>query len=91
MSKLFETTTIKSLTIKNRFVRSATWMGMADQDGACTPELVDHMVELARENVGLIISGYAYVTRQGLNAPQQLGIHDDDLLPSVRPNFLGPK
>ena len=84
MSKLFETTTIKTLTIKNRFVRSATWMGMADRDGASTPELVDHMIELARENVGLIISGFAYVTSQGVNAPQQLGIHNDGLIPGLR-------
>ena len=41
MKSLFEETRIKSLTMPNRFVRSATWMAMADPDGACTDRLYD--------------------------------------------------
>jgi 2,4-dienoyl-CoA reductase-like NADH-dependent reductase (Old Yellow Enzyme family) len=47
MSKLFETTMIKEMTLPNRFVRSATWEGMAKDDGACTPRLTRLMVDLA--------------------------------------------
>ena len=48
MARLFETTTVKNLQLDNRFVRSATWLGMAAQDGSCTPRLIDAMTELAR-------------------------------------------
>ncbi len=38
MNELFEQTTINGMKLANRFVRSATWEGMAADDGACTPE-----------------------------------------------------
>ena len=80
MSKLFETTAIGGLTLKNRFVRSATWEGMADADGLCTARLVDYMVELARGGVGLIVTGHAYVSPEGQAGPRQLGIHRDECI-----------
>jgi len=36
MATLFETTTINTMTLGNRFVRSATWEGMAGDDGSVT-------------------------------------------------------
>lgn len=32
----------------NRFVRSATWEGMAAEDGSCTRQLIDLMTQLAK-------------------------------------------
>ena len=46
--KLLEPTEIKGLHLPNRFIRSATWEGLADGDGACTPELVDLMLNLSK-------------------------------------------
>ncbi len=83
MSNLFETTTIGNLQLANRFVRSATWMGMANQDGSCTPKLMDAMTELARGGVGLIMTGYAHVQRGGQSAPLQMGCYDDSLIPGL--------
>lgn len=83
MSILFETTTINGLEIPNRFVRSATWMGMATHRGAVTPALIKTMVDLAKGGVGLIISGHAHVDRQGQAGPWQMGIYGDDLLPGL--------
>lgn len=83
MSKLFEKTNIKSLTIPNRFVRSATWEGMATDEGACTRKLIDLMVELSHGGVGLIISGHTYVRAEGKAGPWQLGVYDDDLIPGL--------
>ncbi|WP_373501756.1 NADH:flavin oxidoreductase [Desulfococcus sp.] len=83
MPSLFEQTTLSSLILKNRFVRSATWEGMADDEGACTPRLIDLMTRLADGGVGLIISGHAHVSREGQAGPGQMGIYDDGLLPGL--------
>jgi 2,4-dienoyl-CoA reductase-like NADH-dependent reductase (Old Yellow Enzyme family) len=53
MTKLFETTMINSLTMANRFVRSATYTGMANPDGSASPRLIDTMVKLAEGGVGV--------------------------------------
>ena len=79
MPKLFESTTLNSMTLKNRFVRSATAMGLANQDGSCTQKLIDLMAKLAVGEVGLIISGFAFVAKSGHVDPFQMGIHSDDL------------
>ncbi len=84
MSKLFEETRIKSLTIPNRFVRSATWEGMANMDGTCTEQLMDSMVELANGGAGLIITGHAFVSPEGKAGPWQTGICSDDMVPGLR-------
>jgi len=84
MSKLFENTSINSVTLKNRFVRSATFEGMAGvDDGVCTPRLIDLTAELAKGGVGLIITGYAYISQQGKARGGQLGVHRDELIPGL--------
>lgn len=82
-SKLFEPSSIGSLRVKNRFVRSATWEGMASEDGSCTSRLVDVIAELAKGEVGLIVSSHAFVSLEGQAGPWQLGIYDDKLIPGL--------
>lgn len=77
MSILFEPTIINGMSLANRFVRSATWEGMAATDGTCTARLIDLMAKLAEGGVGLIITGHSYVSREGQAGPWQAGIHDD--------------
>ena len=81
---VFEETTIGSLRLRNRFVRSATWLGMAAADGAATPRLMRTTAESARHGVGLVISGYAYVKPDGQSAPGQLGAHNDEMISGLR-------
>jgi 2,4-dienoyl-CoA reductase-like NADH-dependent reductase (Old Yellow Enzyme family) len=83
-SPLFESSTINGMTLANRFVRSATWEGMATEDGRVTPKLIDTMTALADGGVGLIISGHAYVTPVGQASPWQMGIYDDSLTVDLR-------
>ena len=83
MSKLFESTTINGMTLKNRFVRSATFEAMADDDGVCQPALADLLVELAKGDVGLIIIGFAYVNQIGRSRPGQTGVYADTLIPAL--------
>jgi len=84
MSKLFEVTEINGMQLPNRFVRSATWEGMAEDDGSVTPSLVDCMRQLAEGQVGLIISSHAYIKPEGQAAPKQLGVYKDSLINGLR-------
>jgi 2,4-dienoyl-CoA reductase-like NADH-dependent reductase (Old Yellow Enzyme family) len=83
MAILFEQTKIRSMTLANRFVRSATWEGLAGKDGSVTPRLIDMSNQLAQGGVGLIITGHAFVSREGQAGGGQLGIHSDDLIPGL--------
>ena len=80
MPKLFETTTINAMTLENRFVRSATWEGLATDEGYVTDRLIDLSVQLAKGGVGLIITGHAYVSKEGQASPWQLGVHSDTFI-----------
>ena len=84
MSKLFETTKINGMKLPNRFVRSATWEGMAAEDGTCTPELQDLYVALAKGGLGLIITSHTYVRPDGMGSPRQLGLSDDKFIAGLR-------
>jgi 2,4-dienoyl-CoA reductase-like NADH-dependent reductase (Old Yellow Enzyme family) len=77
MAELFESISINGMALANRFVRSATWEGLADREGFVTPKLTKMMVELAGNEIGLIISSYAFVSPEGKSSPGQLAIHDD--------------
>jgi 2,4-dienoyl-CoA reductase-like NADH-dependent reductase (Old Yellow Enzyme family) len=83
MAELFEPTTINSMTLPNRFVRSATWEGLADMDGYPTPELIDYQVALVLGGVGLIISGHTYVSDEGKAGSWQMGAYSDKLIPGL--------
>jgi 2,4-dienoyl-CoA reductase-like NADH-dependent reductase (Old Yellow Enzyme family) len=89
MAALFEGTSINGMSLANRFVRSATWEGLADEHGAVTPRLIEMMVELARGEVGLIITGYAFVSPEGQSSPRQLAVYDDRFLPGLRDMVSG--
>jgi 2,4-dienoyl-CoA reductase-like NADH-dependent reductase (Old Yellow Enzyme family) len=82
-SALFEPGTIGGLEIRNRFLRPATSETMADEAGSPTEQLVDLYETLARNEVGLVITGHLYVHSRGQYAPRQSGIYGDSLLPRL--------
>jgi len=84
MDALFEKSEINGMVLSNRFVRSATWVGMATDEGACTSAMIDLVRDLSAGAVGLIITGHAYVREDGQHAPWQLGIHQDTLIPGLQ-------
>lgn len=79
--KLFEPVRFKNLTLKNRFVRSAVWMQMADEKGHLTPELMNVYKNLADGGVGLIITGYAYIDVNDQPNSHMIGMYDDSFIP----------
>jgi len=81
---LFDRVSIGRLNLANRFVRSATWEGMCDDDGAVTPKLIDHYRQLARGGTGLLISGYTFVRADGKQLPGKMGAHSDQMIAGLR-------
>lgn len=84
MSRLFEELTMGAMRAKNRFVRAATYEGLATDDGHLTQELTAIYEELAEGGVGTIIAGYAYVTADEHPNPNMMGIYDDSFVPEYR-------
>lgn len=84
MSELFEFSVINSLELRNRFVRSATWEGLAGPDGSCTPGVIDTLTALARGGVGLIITSHTFISPEGKAGSRQLGIHNDLMVDGLK-------
>ncbi|MEE8413676.1 MAG: NADH:flavin oxidoreductase [Dehalococcoidales bacterium] len=84
MAELFEPVTIGSLELKNRVVRSATWDGAADPSGAVTDDSVALFRELGRGNIGLIVTGHAFVSLLGQATSAQYGVHTDEMIPGLK-------
>ncbi len=81
----FTPCTLGGVSLRNRILRSATHMGMADDAGRPTTQLIRVHERLAKGGVGGIISGYAAVSQQGRSPyPGMLMLHDDALLPAWR-------
>ena len=81
---LYESCRIGNLELSNRFLRSATWDGTANVSGFVTDNSVALYRELAGGDIGLIISGYAFVSDHGKANPGQYGVHTDDMIPGLR-------
>lgn len=75
---LFESCFLGDLLLRNRFVRSATHEGLADDKGLYTPQLADLYAKLAMDQVGLIISGHTWVSPEGRASPRQSSAASDD-------------
>ena len=82
--KAFEQANIGGMILANRFVRSATWEGMATEKSFCTPELTQLLVRLAKGGVGLIISSHSTVSPEGQAGLRQVGIWSDAFIPKLK-------
>ncbi len=82
--KVLEPANIGRLELRNRFIRSATLDATADETGAVTDASVKIYDGLAAGGVGLIATGYAFVSKHGQAALGQYGIHSDEMIPGLR-------
>ncbi len=80
MADIFTPWQMNTLTIANRIVRSATWEGLAEPDGTPTQETALLTAGLAEGGVGLVITGFAYVSGHGKALPGQTGAHIDAMV-----------
>ncbi|MBN1368024.1 MAG: NADH:flavin oxidoreductase [Dehalococcoidales bacterium] len=84
MIDLFQPFQIGKLQLANRFVRSATWDGTADEEGAVTEASLAIYEKLGQGGIGLIVSGHVYVDPYGQAGFGQYGIHSDKMEPGLR-------
>ncbi len=83
MADLFSEIRVGTLRVPNRVMRSATHDFSADERGGVTDRQVELYGALGRGGAGLIVTGHAYVRRDGKCSPGMLGIDDDDRIPGL--------
>lgn len=80
MKTLFDQVEISGMRSKNRFVRSATHDGRADELGYATDKLIKHYEDLAKGGIGTIITGLTNVTDIEKVVPGQMAIYNDSYI-----------
>ena len=83
MSILFEPFQLGTTTLKNRFVRSATFEGLCTVDGLYNDKAIQVYERLAQGRVGLIITGFTAVAPNGRAMPCMAMAADDNALPGL--------
>ncbi len=83
--EIFEKTYIGKCELKNRIFRSATFEGMCDENGMPDENYLSLYEELSRNNIGGIITGFAFVSEEGKAIqPGQAGINDKKFIESFK-------
>jgi 2,4-dienoyl-CoA reductase-like NADH-dependent reductase (Old Yellow Enzyme family) len=77
---LFQPGRIGSVDVANRIVRAGTSETAAGESGEITDKLVDIYEALARNRVGLILTGHVFCHARGQYATRQVGIHEDGMV-----------
>lgn len=72
MISTFSPIKINSLTIPNRFVRSATFEALSNSQGSCTNQIIDLYKQY--RNVGLVLSSCALTDDRGRHHPTMLSL-----------------
>lgn len=80
MKKIFEEVNLGQLKLKNRLIRSATWEGLADEQGHFYPEQYQNYEVLAKGGVGMIITGFTSVSANDNLFPGMARLSSNDLI-----------
>jgi 2,4-dienoyl-CoA reductase-like NADH-dependent reductase (Old Yellow Enzyme family) len=74
-----------NLHLRNRIIKSGVYEGRSDQDGFPSGSYAEFYEMLAKNDVGGIITGFAYVSKEGRAMhPRQAGIDDPQKIPYFR-------
>jgi 2,4-dienoyl-CoA reductase-like NADH-dependent reductase (Old Yellow Enzyme family) len=84
MSILFEPSRIKNILLRNRFVRSATYDGMAKTTGHVSASQIKLISDLAAGGVGLIIHAITYVHASGQVSSFMNSLAEDEFIPGMQ-------
>jgi len=80
LKHLFSPCKIGNVPIKNRIIRSATWVAKATKDGYVTEDLIKIFKDLAEGGTGLIISGYLAIDPSGAATRRMACLFDDSYI-----------
>ena len=76
--RAFEPAAIGTVGLKNRILRSATFEGMCGRDGTPGPEYVGLYTMLSSQELGALLTGFAYISEDGrAMQPGQAGLEAD--------------
>ncbi|MEM2727384.1 MAG: NADH oxidase, partial [Archaeoglobaceae archaeon] len=81
--KLFTPFESGDLKLKNRIVRSATAEAMAE-DGFVTQDHIELYKKLAEGGIGMIITGFMFVSDDGKAMPRMTGISRDEFVDGLK-------
>ena len=82
--KLLEHAVIAGMPVRNRILRSATWEALADAKGYMLEKQYRIYDQLAKNEVGLICTGYARVDGEDRPNAGMMGIYDDAFIPQYQ-------
>jgi 2,4-dienoyl-CoA reductase-like NADH-dependent reductase (Old Yellow Enzyme family) len=83
--KIFEEANIGNCTLKNRIIRSATYEGLCNADGFPGSGYARFYAELAHGGMGAIITGFAYISKDGRAMhPRQAGLDSGEKIPNFK-------
>jgi 2,4-dienoyl-CoA reductase-like NADH-dependent reductase (Old Yellow Enzyme family) len=83
INKLFESTKVGGIVVKNRIFRSATYEGTAE-NGKISKQILDTYSKLADGGVGLIITGYMCVSKTDNPGSKTVMITNDSFIQDLR-------
>lgn len=84
MKTLFDTTTLRRHTLKNRIWRSATWLALADDEGNVTDEIVRTYEELAKGGAAMIVTGLTSIVEHDAEIDGGVKFYDDRFIEGHR-------
>ncbi|MBW7996418.1 MAG: NADH:flavin oxidoreductase [Candidatus Glassbacteria bacterium] len=71
------------LKLPGRLVRAPVWSGTADEQGFVTDRTIEFYTRLAGKGLGLIETGFSFVSENSRAVPRMLGISNDDFIPGL--------
>ena len=80
----FEPFETERLSLAGRLVRAPVWTSTADDDGFVTEDTLSFYEKLAGHGLGLITTGFAFVSSNSRAVPRMLGVSDDDHIPGLK-------
>lgn len=84
MKTLFDTTTLRRHTLKNRIWRSATWLALADDEGNVTDEIVRTYEDLAKGGAAMIVTGLTSIVAHDAKIGGGVKFYDDRFIEGHR-------